>query len=220
MDLMDDGSDTEVRLLVPMSVGQRYGETPLELLDASAPADQTRVRFNVHVQMQGSIRGISSPSHPDLKIEPYKTHFGRASKHRYRATLRSKEFLTQDFVLSIDAVGLDRPRCFAEYNNHGAESIAMQLMLLPKFKIPPLASQEYIFLVDRSGSMSWEDGQRIETAKRALVMLLRVLPNRGTKFNIFSFGEKCEGIWRRSVPYDKRVVDETVSLFPGFRDVC
>jgi Mg-chelatase subunit ChlD len=44
--------------------------------------------------------------------------------------------------------------------------------------------QDYIFLIDRSGSMS---GQRINLAVGALKLFLHSLPI-GSKFNIVSFG--------------------------------
>jgi hypothetical protein len=39
----------------------------------------------------------------------------------------------------------------------------MQFTIVPNFQLPPVKGQEYIFLIDRSSSMS---GARIETAKR------------------------------------------------------
>lgn len=208
MDLMDDGHEAQVRLFIPMSVGERYGVPPQGMDDASAATDQTRVRFQINIQMQGSIKRVLSPSHQaELTVEPYRTHLGRASQHRAIAKLRSKEYLTQDFVLLIDAVGLDRPGCFAEYDNQGAKTVAMQMTLIPKFEIPPLPSQEYLFLVDRSGSMHSE---RIATAKRALVMLLRILPSRGSKFNVFSFGSECDSHWQQSLTYSQQTLADMV----------
>jgi Mg-chelatase subunit ChlD len=76
----------------------------------------------------------------------------------------SQDFLKQDFVLSITAEGLDAPRCFAQRAANGATAI--QLSIVPNFNLPSISRQEYIFLVDRSGSMG---GSRIKTAKRTLI---------------------------------------------------
>ena len=86
----------------------------------------------------------------------------------------------------------------------------MQLSIVPKFNIPSVPRQEYIFLVDRSGSMG---GQRIETAKRALVMLLRALPTQNTWFNIFSFGSHSDSLWPQSVQYGEQSMMEAVCVY-------
>ena len=46
------------------------------------------------------------------------------------------------------------------------------------------AGKEYIFLIDRSGSMKYT----IELAKEALILFLQSLPT-GCKFNICSYGK-------------------------------
>ncbi|KAI0342224.1 hypothetical protein BDW22DRAFT_171914 [Trametopsis cervina] len=203
MDLLRDDVETQVRFYVPMSVGQRYGQTPAGAEDASAPTTLTRVRFNIGIQMFGYIISVESPSHAEMQVQPYKTHFGRPSKHRQHVKLRSKEYLTQDFVLLVHAAKLDRPRCFAEYSTNGTNSIAMQLTLIPKFDIPPLPAQEYLFLVDRSDSMG---GLRIDIAKRALVMLSRSLPPVGTTWNVLSFGSTWTRHWAHSQSYNNQTL--------------
>ena len=50
------------------------------------------------------------------------------------------------------------------------------------------ARGEYIFLIDRSGSMS---GQRIEAAKEALIIFLKSLPE-DSYFDVVSFGSNHE----------------------------
>lgn len=201
LDLMEaDGTD-EVRLQIPMYVGKRYGAFPGDISDA-LQAPPHRVSISADVRMQGTVRSITSPTHPALTI----LDDDSALRSR-RSQYLSEEFLTQDFVLCVTADGLDSPRCIAERTSTGA--LAMQLNIVPKFNVPPIAAQEYIFLVDRSSSMF---GSRIDMAKRALVMLLRALPREGTHFNIFSFGTECDSFWPESVPYDEQSLASAVSV--------
>jgi secreted protein with Ig-like and vWFA domain len=74
----------------------------------------------------------------------------------------------------------------------------MMLTLVPRFRLDHVPTQEYIFLIDRSGSMA---GSRIDQAKQALVLFLQSLPKDGTFFNIFSFGTNCSWLWSASQKY-------------------
>lgn len=201
---MDDDYADQVRFQLPVSVGSRYGMLPSGMAQAkSVPAN--RITISTEVYMKGSIKSITSPTHPTLAILQANSFQERQYLHGQGVQYRSTAFLEQDFVLSIKADGLDVPRCFAERSPTG--SVAVQLTLMPQVKLPTIPAQEYIFLVDRSGSMM---GDRIDTAKRALVMLLRALPSQGTIFNIFSFGNSCYGLWGESLMYNQQSLQGAV----------
>ncbi|XP_036603068.1 von Willebrand factor A domain-containing protein 5A-like isoform X2 [Trichosurus vulpecula] len=74
---------------------------------------------------------------------------------------------------------------------------------------------EFIFLMDRSGSMcsqmnSKECTQsRIESAKETLVLLLKSLP-LGCFFNIYGFGSSFESFFPESVEYTQKSMEEAV----------
>jgi hypothetical protein len=208
MDLMDDELNDEVRLQLPMSVGCRYGTPPPSLAKATSASSRTRLRITADVQMSGAIRETSSPTH-SIEVIPYVTHIGQQSRRRRTIKFRSQTFLTGDFVLTVRADGLDAPRCFAE---HGEFGIAMQLTLVPQIKLPPVPAQEYLFLVDRSGSMN---GSRIDIAKSALAMLLHMLPSSHTIFNIFSFGSRVDSFWPNSQGYTQQSLDSAVRFIVG-----
>ena len=53
---------------------------------------------------------------------------------------------------------------------------------------------DYVFLLDRSGSMS---GARIEKAKEALILFLKSLPE-DSYFNVVSFGSKSIKMFEKS----------------------
>lgn len=208
---MDDEVVDQVRFQLPMALGKRYGTPPPGIENTAAAASGTRLRITADIQMSGRIDKVSSPTHIIGPLIPYKTHLGRPSRRRTTVKFRSETFLQHDFVLTIQANGLDAPRCFAEERDSGGSgTIAMQLTIVPKFKLPPTPAQEFIFIVDRSGSMS---GTRIETVKRTLKMLLRMLPSTLTTFNIVSFGSTADSLWVNSQNYTEDTLDYAVNIF-------
>lgn len=62
-----------------------------------------------------------------------------------------------------------------------------------------IKQHEFIFLLDRSGSMS---GGGIDSARKALIVYLKSLPE-GSKFNIVSFGFNFEKMYPVSQHYNE-----------------
>jgi uncharacterized protein with von Willebrand factor type A (vWA) domain len=58
---------------------------------------------------------------------------------------------------------------------------------------------EYIFVIDRSGSMN---GQPMQLAKEALLLFLHSIP-LGSKFNVVSFGTNFEKLFDTSKLYNQ-----------------
>ena len=184
---MSNDHPNEIRLQIPMAIGpQRYGALPAGMVDAASATQATRLSITTKIQTSGVIRpeDVTSPSHGSaVRVSAYRTHRQEKSERRMVARFRSSTFLAQDFALVIKAQGLDLPRCFVESDSDGKGTIALHLVVVPKFKIPPMPAQEFLFLVDRSGSMG---GDRIATARNTLMVLLPALPNNGTKFNVYT----------------------------------
>ncbi len=68
------------------------------------------------------------------------------------------------------------------------------------------AKGEYVFLLDRSGSMG---GKRIEKAKEALILFIKSLPE-DTFFNVVSFGDASSSLFPKSVRYADTEVEKAV----------
>ena len=211
MDLMNcDYLSNKVQLLLPLALGHRYGVLPEKLEDAKGHDRSSKLKITVEIQMSGQILSVTSPSHEQgLVLEDYTTHHGRPSRRRVTAKLRSKTFLDRDFELVIQANELERSRCFVEKDPRFPGTIALQLMLIPHFDPPPIPEQEYLFLIDKSGSMS---GGRIETAQKCVSLLLPCLPDQNTVFNIFDFASTHAQLWPGSRKYDSQNVQQAVGL--------
>ncbi|KIY45222.1 hypothetical protein FISHEDRAFT_49632 [Fistulina hepatica ATCC 64428] len=211
MNLMNDDIVDEVRLQLPVHIAERYGAVPQGLDGAEQAGSDTRLRITVDVNMSGRIRDIRCPTHPDFTEKKYETDRGRLSRRRTTVRVRSKAFLESDFVVIVRADKLDAPRCFAEMDyepQHGRSTVALQLMLIPRFNRVSQYPQEYIFLIDHSGSMQ---GNSIETAKRTLCCLLKMLPLQNTFFNVFRFSNQCIAMWPNSRPYDQSSLDSAIA---------
>ncbi|XP_023967245.1 von Willebrand factor A domain-containing protein 5A-like [Chrysemys picta bellii] len=95
---------------------------------------------------------------------------------------------------------------------------AVMVTLLPSVpEALPAQSRagEFIFLLDRSGSMACPmDGrvrsrQRINIAKETLVLLLKSLP-LGCYFNIYGFGSEFESFYPQSVEYTQQTMAKSL----------
>lgn len=69
------------------------------------------------------------------------------------------------------------------------------------------AKGEYVFLLDRSGSMG---GKRIEKAKEALVLFIKSLP-KDAFFNVVSFGSSSQRLFPDSQRYDNKSIEIAVA---------
>ena len=69
-----------------------------------------------------------------------------------------------------------------------------------------VASGEFIFVLDRSGSMR---GKRIELAVEALKLFIKSLPSDSV-FNIISFGSRFESLYKQSVKYTKENIESAL----------
>ncbi|XP_072249002.1 von Willebrand factor A domain-containing protein 5A-like [Leuresthes tenuis] len=95
----------------------------------------------------------------------------------------------------------------------------VMVSLYPEFPQSVLSSPascgEFVFLMDRSGSMGcpinnskWQE-TRISSARDTLLLLLKSLPV-GCYFNIYSFGSRFEHIFPTSVEYSEKTMEDAL----------
>ncbi|KAK4055775.1 hypothetical protein OIV83_000322 [Microbotryomycetes sp. JL201] len=213
-ELTEDESNDTIKLHIPAYVGDRYGNLPDSYSSASNMVSAgafTKFELDASFEMLSAIRQISSPSHPvttSLGPDPALANTNNLpTANLARVQFATSSTLDKDIVIAVKATGLDSPRCTIE--RHAKDgTAALRLTLVPKFNLPPIPEQAYMFVVDRSGSMG---GERIDMARKALIVMLRSLPARGTSFNIVSFGSKVDSLWRKSKVYDQDSLAQATS---------
>src|SRR5262249_3129145 len=153
-----------IRFMIPTTVSPRYAP-PEDRVGVGRPDSETlnppvawRVPYGLHLTVRvttaGAIGRIESLSHPVS-----------VSMNESAATVtlaRRDGALDRDFVLSVQAAGLDAPSGWMEQDDDGTASVAVAFE--PTFP-DASAPAEIVFLVDRSGSMG---GQSIEEVRNAL----------------------------------------------------
>lgn len=176
------------------------------------------ITVSVSVETVSSIRKIGSPSHSistELGPDPSLPGAQDLPFSNYaRVSLASDGPFQKDFILTIQSAGLDAPRCVAELHPEH-DTVGLALTLVPRFNLPEPDSHEFVFLVDRSGSMQ---GARIAAARKALVIMLRSLPHKNTAFQIASFGNRTSMLWEQgSRIYDQETLDEATQHVDSMR---
>jgi hypothetical protein len=117
---------------------------------------------------------------------------------------------SNDVVVVITADKIGDSRVFIEsHPSHDPPTAALALTIVPASRFYESATDmEYIVVVDRSSSM---EGPKLDMTKTALHYLLGQLPERGSSFNIFSYGERVEAMWTEARAYDDIEVDRAKS---------
>jgi hypothetical protein len=191
-------TDGRLRFVVPTTVSPRYApaedQTGVGRPDAEAlnPPVELSVPYGLNLAvravMPGAIAAVESPSHP-VSL--------RMTGAEATITLAQRDAaLDRDFVLTIEAEGLDAPHVMIERQEDGTEAIGVAFA--PRFETTS-APAEVIFVVDRSGSMK---GQSIAEVRNALQLSLRSLTS-ACRFNIVGFGSQHEMLFPDSRPYDQ-----------------
>ncbi|XP_042328291.1 von Willebrand factor A domain-containing protein 5A-like isoform X2 [Sceloporus undulatus] len=127
----------------------------------------------------------------------------------------------QDVELLIYYNDVHKPSALVEAGKPGADPGSLMgdpvllLTLYPSLPAPkpiPNDAGEFIFLLDRSGSMdcnTYSPRSRIQSAKETLLLLLKSLP-LGCYFNIYGFGTDYESFYPQSVEYSQQTMSESL----------
>ena len=142
--------------------------------------------LSIRIAMPGRITALESPSHPiSLTLNECDATVQLA---------QAQAALDREFVLSIQASGMDSPQAIVERADDGTETVAVSFV--PAFSETAMPA-EIIFVVDRSGSMQ---GTSIEEVRNALQLCLRSMIT-GCRFNIVGFGSNYEPLFPETRAY-------------------
>lgn len=196
MELSVDGG--RARFTIPTTVSPRYAPAQ-DQTGVGQPDAQTLnppvawsvpygLELSMRIAMAGRITALESPSHPiSLTLNECDATVKLA---------QGQAALDREFVLSIEAIGMNSPLAVLERADDGTEAVAVSLV--PAFT-ETATPAEIIFVVDRSGSMQ---GKSIEEVRNALQLCLRSMI-AGCRFNIVGFGSSYEALFTETRAYDQ-----------------
>ena len=204
-----DAGEEAIRFSLPSVLKPRYtpagSSDPLAKIDVGG-ADDTVARalapFHFSLEVAGG-QGVSRVSSSTHVIETE-----TANEGTIRVTLPDDAPLCKDLVLLIHQTDPHQPKAIAEpatcnpSTNAFMGSHAVMLSFYPKLQTGRAAC-EFIFLVDRSGSMS---GEYIASTRETLALFLKSIPE-GCHFNIVGFGSTFQYLFPTSVAYDQSRLD-------------
>ncbi|XP_072107018.1 von Willebrand factor A domain-containing protein 5A-like [Mobula birostris] len=215
-------ADGAVRFTLPAVLNPQYcpaGTQGPHIPQASAPVDKPlyTLELEAHFHSPHGISRIRS----NCQMTP--VEFLNPDKTSAKLSLAKGHRFDRDLELLMFSVRVHEPSAILEAGLGSAApgtlmaNPTVMVNLFPRF---PEDSQgvpagEFIFLMDRSGSMgtSMSHGNprsRIQCAKDTLLLLLKSLP-MGCFFNIYGFGSRFTSFFPKSVEYNQTSMQKALS---------
>ncbi|CAM4783886.1 unnamed protein product [Rotaria magnacalcarata] len=200
-------SESTIRFVVPTAIAPRY-DPGKGSISSSANVNYSYVHstlytiaFNCRIENIGQqITRINSTSHP-IEVDQSQT-----DAYLVRFT-QENTYLDRDILLDIELKSKHESSIIA------VESGAVMAAFIPtdnNFCQPAISNNEFIFIVDCSGSMGGEN--KISYVREAMVVFLRSLPI-DCHFNIIRFGSNYESLFEEStVIYNEENVKKAEQL--------
>uniref|UniRef100_A0A3B3V7H6 von Willebrand factor A domain-containing protein 5A-like n=1 Tax=Poecilia latipinna TaxID=48699 RepID=A0A3B3V7H6_9TELE len=217
-------ADDGLRFCLPAVLNHRYhpqGSEGPSVQVTSVPASLVpySLSFSAQVSSPRPISKIES----SCSLEPLQ--YLNADQTQATVKLVAGHKFDRDVELLIYYKDAHQPSAVVEAGQASAKPGSLMgdpvvmVSLYPEFPQSVMSSLaacgEFVFLVDRSGSMSCPMNNstpqetRISSAKDTLLLLLKSLP-MGCYFNIYSFGSSFEHIFPTSVEYSEKTMKEAL----------
>lgn len=215
-----DYSSSVARFVLPTNISQKYtgssNKTVKDVLSSVASSltysksANYSFNFSLNYKSHNTINGVKSQTN-EIQVTP-------VSATEVNVTSTSMPS-SGDFNLLIETV--IAPGIY--YSTQGDTTYLAVTHKIPDQTLDLMTVQkEFIFVVDRSGSMgdsmnSWSSGgkSKIELAKEALKLFINSLPPKST-FNVYSFGNKFQAMFPASVPVTNDVVKTALDQINSF----
>uniref|UniRef100_A0A4W4E7K5 VIT domain-containing protein n=1 Tax=Electrophorus electricus TaxID=8005 RepID=A0A4W4E7K5_ELEEL len=221
-------ADHSLRFCLPVVLNPRYSPpgTKHKLLNS---CQNVITPGSAQIPYSLSLTAHLSSPNPIAKVEskcPLKpVEFLNADHTQAKVSLCAGHKFDRDVELFLYYQNTHQPTAIVEAGVPTAQpgslmgdSVVM-LSLYPEFPeaVTSMVSScgEFVFVMDRSGSMSCEmhNGlnaeERIKSARNTLLLLLKSLP-MGCYFNIYGFGSHYESFFPKSVEYSQETMDQVV----------
>ncbi|XP_026196041.1 von Willebrand factor A domain-containing protein 5A-like isoform X5 [Anabas testudineus] len=217
-------ADDGLRFCLPAVLNPRYqpqGSEGASVQVTSVPPSLVpySLSFSARVSSPRPISKVESSS----SLDPLQ--YLNAEKTQVTVKLAAGHKFDRDVELLIYYTDAHQPTAVVEAGQASAKpgtlmgDPVVMVSLYPEFPQSVMSSVascgEFIFLLDRSGSMdcpmndSNQQETRIASARDTLLLLLKSLP-MGCYFNIYSFGSSYEHIFPKSVEYSETTMEEAL----------
>ncbi|XP_061916041.1 von Willebrand factor A domain-containing protein 5A-like isoform X3 [Entelurus aequoreus] len=224
-------ADDALRFCLPAVLNPRYQPQGSEgggVQVTSVPASQVpySLSFSARVSSPRQVSKIDS----NCSLEPLQ--YLNAEQSQAVVKLAAGYKFDRDVELLIYYQDAHQPAAVVEAGQVSAKpgtlmgDAVVMLSVYPEFPqavMSSLASSgEFVFLLDRSGSMGCrinntkKSETRISSARDTLLLLLKSLP-MGCYFNIYSFGSSFEHIFPTSVEYSEKTMEEALKKVNEFQ---
>ncbi|XP_062417039.1 von Willebrand factor A domain-containing protein 5A-like [Pungitius pungitius] len=211
-------ADEGLRFLLPAVLNPRYqpqgsvGSEGVNVQVTSVPASLVpyTLSFSARVSSPRPVSKVESSSPLDplqyLNTEQTQATVKLAAGHKFD---RDVELLIYYKDAHQPSAVVEAGRASSQPGSLMGDPVVM-LSLYPEFPQAVMSSVascgEFVFLLDRSGSMG---GERIKNARDTLLLLLKSVP-LGCYFNIYSFGSSFEHIFPKSEEYNQKTMEEAL----------
>uniref|UniRef100_H3AU12 von Willebrand factor A domain containing 5A n=1 Tax=Latimeria chalumnae TaxID=7897 RepID=H3AU12_LATCH len=217
-------ADGAVRFILPAILNPRY--QPAGAVGSNVTADIPRVKeeeFPYKLELSARVLHPYGVSNIQSNCSLTPLQYLSEDKTSAQVSLTEGHKFDRDVELLFYYNEVNRPSVILEEGLQSADAGSLMgdpvvmLNFFPHFPeaLSPPSCREFIFLIDRSGSMQCANSghpgapTRIESAKETILLLLKSLP-MGCYFNIYGFGSRFQSFFPKSVVYSQDSMDKAL----------